>query len=367
MTGSRHDVVIMGAGQAGLAMGALLQDQGVDYLIIGEEARIGDTWRVRYDSLRLFTPRWLNRLPMDDIAGHAEPGGYPDKTEVADYLEEYAQRRQLRVLLETRVTRLAEEGAGFVLTTQRGLIHASAVVVATGPFQQPSIPQFATRLPPRVTQLHTAHYRNDRQLQPGRVLVVGAGNSGAQIAADLARHREVHISTGERLSFVPQTLLGKSIFWWFHRLGVYRAHIATPLGLRLSQRPDPIIGKELKQALRDDKVVPHPRTVGVSEDKMLFSDGSSLRIDNVVWATGYRSDYSWLTIDGVLDETGKPHHRRGVTERPGLFFLGLPWQHSRKSALIGGVGDDAGYLLPAIQAHLRGLSDSMKSALLPSI
>lgn len=352
--GSQHDVVIIGAGQAGLAMGALLQHQGIDYLIVGEEPRIGDTWRTRYDALRLFTPRWLNRLPMDNLGEQTDLAGYPGKNEVAHYLEDYAQRKQLQVALSTRVTRLSREGAGFVLETPRGRIHAGAVVIATGPFQKPSIPQFASKLAPRVTQLHTAQYRNARQLQAGRVLVVGAGNSGAQIAVELARHRDVHLSTGERLTFVPQTLLGKSIFWWFSRLGVYRAHVATSFGRRLSQRPDPIIGRELKRCLRDREVVQHPRTVDAKEGRVSFVDGSTLHIDNIIWATGYQPDYSWLEIAGALDDAGKPRHRRGVSDLAGLYFLGLPWQHSRKSALIGGVGDDARYILPVMQKHLRG-------------
>lgn len=367
VTGSRHDVVIIGAGQAGLAMGALLQDAGIDYLIVGEESSIGDTWRERYDSLRLFTPRWLNRLPMDDLCEREEPDSYPDKSEVARYLEDYALRKLLRVALSTRVTSLSRDETSFVLRTQRGCIHAGSVVIATGPFQQPCVPHFANDLAPRVTQLHTAHYRNERQLQAGRVLVVGAGNSGAQIAVDLAKHHDVHLSVGGRLVFLPQSLLGKSIFWWFDRLGVYRAHIDTGLGRRLRQRPDPIIGRELKRCLHDKRIVQHPRTVGARDGRVLFSDGSSLQVDNVIWATGYRSDYSWLEIAEAVDDSGMPRHRRGVSHLPGLYFLGLPWQHSRKSALIGGVGDDAGYILPVMQEYLRGLSDGMKSVLLPCL
>lgn len=348
-----HDVIVVGAGQAGLAMGALLQEAGIDALIVGAEARLGDTWRQRYDSLQLFTPRWLNRLPLDDSKPHAEPNGYPDKHEMADYLEAYAERQRLNLRLSTRISQLSYNNGNYCLNHKHGGFKAKVVISATGPFQVPLTPDFAGALDYEVKQIHTARYQNAAQLKPGNVLVVGCGNSGAQIAVDLAGEREVHLAAGHPVSVMPQTLLGKSIFWWFHRLGVYRAHRDTRIGRRLSQRPDPVIGRGLSQCLRRRLITLHGRVTDVHDRQVYFTDGSNQVVDNLIWATGFRNDYSWLKVPGVLDYRGNPLHHRGVTQAEGLFFLGLPWQYTRKSALIGGVGRDAAYLLPAIEAHLK--------------
>lgn len=360
MTASEfYPVIIIGAGQAGLSMASLLQSAQVDYLLIGNEQRIGDQWRERYDSLRLFTPRWMNCLPGQSVEPGRDPDGYPHKDEIADALEAYAKEQRLNVQLDTEVLRLTLNGQGsdsarYLVETNRGRFLASQVVIATGPFQQPFIPSLAADLAPEVHQIHTAAYRNPSQLQAGPVLVVGCGNSGAQIAVELAEQHKggVHLSVGEKPLFVPQNILGKSIFWWFKILGVYKAHINTAPGRRLSRRGDPVIGKELKALLRSGKVELHSRTVGADGDALRFEDGDELTVRNIIWGTGFISDYAWLQVPGALTEEGRPLHRRGVTHAPGLYFLGLPWQHNRASALIGGVSDDAGYLLSQVLNHL---------------
>lgn len=354
MTGTEHhEVIVIGAGQAGLAMGAMLGSAGIDYLILGAEGRVGDVWRQRYDSLKLFTPNWLNRLPLDDSDFHPDPNAYADKDEIADYLEAYACRRQLRLRLSTQVTGLSCRDGHYQLISDRGEVTARSVVIATGPFQTPVTPGFASRLDAGVTQLHTAQYHNPGQLKPGNVLVVGCGNSGAQIALDLAGKHEVHLASGHPVSFMPQSVFGKSIFWWFDRLGVYRAHIHTRFGRRLSQQPDPVIGLELQRCLRQRIIRLHGRVLCARDNQVYFSGGRTLVVDNVIWATGFTRDYHWLNVPEVLDSDGRPLHHRGETNAKGLFFLGLPWQYSRKSALIGGVGQDAAHLLPMIQAHLN--------------
>lgn len=337
-----------------MAMGKLLKDARIDYCIIGAEKNIGDTWRLRYDSLRLFTPRWLNQLPCGRLPVKLDPNGYPDKNEIADYLENYAFVHELVMQLNTCVVDLRRNKKGFLLKTTDGQWQARTVVLATGPFQKPSRPAFADRLSDTVTQLHTAQYQNSKQLQPGNVVIVGAGNSGAQIAVELCEQgtHELALSAGGSLAFMPQSLLGKSIFWWFRRLGVYRAHINTAIGWRLSQRPDPIIGKSLKKYINSGTVTLHPRCVGADSNALLFADGTRLTVNNVIWATGFKPDYPWLNIPDVLTPEGRPSHQRGQTAVPGLYFLGLPWQYSRKSALIGGVGDDARYLLSLLQQNL---------------
>src|SRR5690606_694289 len=267
---------------------------------------------------------------------------------IAAYLEQYASSRQLDVMLDTRVLAMYQHDGRFILNTSSGKMLADSVVIATGPFQAPRVPEFAKKLPPEVLQVHTANYRSEQQLQPGNVVIVGGGNSGAQIAVELCDDRPVSLSVSRPVSFMPQTLLGKSIFWWFRRLGIYAAHIDTAIGRRLSARPDPVIGKALKQRLDRRQVSLLPRVVDVRDGELVLAGGGRMAASNVIWATGFRSDYSWLQIPGVVGAGERPIHHRGVTGVPGLFFLGLPWQYSRKSALIGGVGDDATYLMTLI-------------------
>ncbi|WP_374719766.1 flavin-containing monooxygenase [Parageobacillus toebii] len=337
------DVLVIGAGQAGVAMGYYLKQNNILFVIVGKEDRIGDVWRNRYDSLVLFTPRWFSSLPGMALMG--DQNGYPTKDEIADYLEDYAQKYELPVHLNTEVISLHKENGTFKVTTNNGNYVAEKVVVATGPFQKPYIPPFADNLSDKVYQVHTSRYLNPSQLQEGAVLVVGAGNSGAQIAVELSKNREVYLSVGHKMKFFPLEIMGKSIFWWFKKLGLLNANINGLLGYFISKQDDPIFGKELKYLIQEGKIKVKPRTESISEDIIYFADNSQIQVQNVIWATGFYSDYSWIQIPNVLDHRGRPLHQRGVTSVKGLYFLGLPWQYRRGSALIGGVGDDAEYLI----------------------
>lgn len=228
---------------------------------------------------------------------------------------------------------------------------AEKVVVATGPFQKPYIPPFTESLSDKVYQVHTSRYLNPSQLQEGSVLVVGAGNSGAQIAVELSEDREVYLSVGHKMKFFPLEIMGKSIFWWFKKLGLLNVHINSSLGQFISKQSDPIFGKELKHLIQEGKIKIKPRTESILGDVISFADNSQIQVQNVIWATGFYSDYSWIQIPNVLDHRGKPIHQRGVTSVKGLYFLGLPWQYRRGSALIGGVGADAEYLINDILNH----------------
>ncbi len=359
---SSFDVIIIGAGQSGLAMGYKLKSAGIDYVLLGKEQRLGDVWRQRYDSLLLFTPRWMSRLPGYTTGSCSDLDGYADRNEIADDLEAYAAEHQLNVQLDTEVKVLKRNTDEFVLETNQGNFSATRVIVATGPFQNPSVPDFADHLSPDVFHVHTARYKNRKQLREGRVLIIGCGNSGAQIAEELAGHCEVHVSASQPIKCLPREFLGKSIFWWFHKLGVYKASINTRIGKRLSQRGDPIIGKGLKACIDSGKVTLHPRAIMAGKDYVIFDDGESLKVDNVIWATGFDADYGWLQVPDVLDQQGRPSHMRGVCKARGVYFLGLPWQHNRASALIGGVAADAEYLLQNILADERKESAFFKLA-----
>ncbi|MEH7383571.1 NAD(P)/FAD-dependent oxidoreductase [Bacillus sp. JJ1533] len=343
-----YDVVVIGAGQAGLAMGSYLKKTNHSFLLLDKAKEIGEVWRKRYDSLTLFTPRVYSELPEFQMNGPRH--GYPTKDEVADYLSIYASYHSFPIKLNTSVNRVTKAGKGFKIEIANETIHTKNVVIATGPFQEPFIPNFAESLSDKVCQIHSSRYKNPEQLKNGPVLVIGGGNSGAQIAVELAKERDVHLSVNQKLTFIPQDIGGKSIFWWFDKFGILKANATSRLGTFIKNRPDPIFGSELKKAIKSRKITLKPRTVNIKEDTFFFQDKSDLEVSNVVWATGYKSNYQWLHIPEVLDQNGKPHQHKGITNIKGLYFLGLPWQSRRGSALLQGVADDAKYIAQHIQA-----------------
>lgn len=347
------EVVVIGAGQAGLAMGYYLKQQGFSYLLLDKHARIGESWRERYDSLVLFTPRRLSSLPGLPFPG--DPDGLPGKDDVADYLELYADTHGLSVQLDTQVLSLSPDSDGYLLLTSKGELRARQVVIATGPFQTPLIPAMSQHAGEDIYQIHTAAYQNERQLQEGPVLVVGSGNSGVQIAIELAASRPVYLSMGQRRTFLPLAFFGKPMFSYFHQLGLLSAPADTMRGKWLRSRPDPIFGyrTEMKNLQQTGKLQVKGRMIGLGGSSASFADGSHADIRNIIWATGFRMSYDWIQIPGAVDNQGNPLHERGVSPVPGLYFLGLPWQSRRSSALIGGVGEDASFLLAAIRNRVH--------------
>jgi len=340
------DAIVVGGSQAGLAMAWHLARQGLRFVVLEAGPEIGHTWRSRWDSLTLFTPAQHDALPGMPFPGRRDT--YPTKEPVAGYLQAYAAAFGLPVRLNAKVTDLARAQEGFEIHTQAEVFRARQVVVATGPFQVPFTPPAAQRLDASVTQLHSAGYRNPQALPPGPVLVVGGGNSGFQIAEELATTRQVDLSIGTKLPVLPQRLAGKDLFWWLTRLRLLRVSTGSRLGRRMSSR-DFVIGSS-RRMLRREGVRFRPRLTGADRSTVRFADGNMLDVSVVIWATGYRPDYSWIHIPEVTHD-GQVAHRRGVTEVPGLYFLGLIWQHTRGSALLGFVNDDATYLTGHIAAH----------------
>jgi putative flavoprotein involved in K+ transport len=339
MNDMRYDVAVVGAGQAGLAIGQALAERQKRFVILEAADSVGSAWRKRWDSLVLFTPRRYDALP--GLAFPGDPDGYPTRDEVAAYLERYAKHFELPVELSTPVRSLSKDGDGFVLDAGGRSIRADAVVVATGPFQTPIVPPFGADLAPEVSQIHSGGYRRPADLPEGRVLVVGGGNTGFQIAQELAAGREVHLAIGSRQTPLPQRLLGRDLFWWLTKLGLLSKTVDSRIGRRARGR-DTLIGSSPRDAKRHGVVV-RPRAVGAHGRTVRFADGSELDVDVVMWATGYRPDHSWIVLP-VSGDDGRLRHRRGVTDVPGLSFLGLSWQHTRGSALLGFVADDAAFI-----------------------
>ncbi len=334
------DVLVVGAGQAGLAVAYYLRQAGLRFLLVESGDEVGSSWRARWDSLTLFTPAQYDALP--GMAFPAPADTYPSGSDVADYLRAYAARFELPVLLDSAVTRLERDGDGFVAHTSRGLLRARQVVVATGPFQTPSVPALSVRLGGVVRQLHSADYRSPAQIAPGQVLVVGSGNSGRQIALELAATHQVMLATGSEALRLPQRILGRDLFWWLTKVGLLGRTADSRLARRMRARGDLVIGSPLKQ-LRAAGVDLRPRVVAADADTVVFADHSDARPTTIIWATGFRPDYSWIDMEGVANDTGVVHER-GVSAIPGLTFIGLPWQHTRGSALLGFVHEDAAWL-----------------------
>jgi putative flavoprotein involved in K+ transport len=334
------DVLVVGAGQAGVATGYFLQRAGVRFLLLDGSARVGDSWRRRYDSLVLFSPRSFSALP--DLVMPGDPDGYPTKDEIANYLERYANLFRFPLALQENLACLERRGDYFVGRTSRGRhLVSRAVIVATGAFQRSAIPRWAASIPPGITQLGADTYRNQGQLPSGRVLVVGGGGSGRQIALELTRSHEVSLSVGTRITITPQRVLGRDVMVWFDRLGFLRADKATARG-RFARAHESFPGPHLRDsALRRSGVHLRPRTTAVTSEGFAFADGSRATFEAVIWACGYEDRSGWLQVPGAVDANGNHIEDRGVSPIPGLFYVGRSWQTSRASALLCGVAADA--------------------------
>jgi putative flavoprotein involved in K+ transport len=336
----RLEVAVIGGSQAGLAMGYYLAQKGQRFVIFERGDSIAPAWRQRWDSLKLFTPRGYSALPGLPFPG--DPDDYPTRDEVIAYLDQYAETFELPIEFNSHVRRLSREEGRFVLDIDGGRITAEQVVVATGPFQTPYIPKLSENLDSDVWQAHSTGYRRASDVSEGTVLVVGGGNTGFQIAKELSATHKVLLSVGSKQKPLPQRLAGRDLFWWLTKTGLIHKTVESRIGQRLKDR-DTLIGSSPRELKRRYGIELKPRAIDAADRTARFEDGSELEVDAVIWATGYRPDFSWIDLP-ILDSNGRLRHRRGVTDVPGLFFLGLTWQWTRGSALIGWVKDDAAFL-----------------------
>ncbi|WP_251637478.1 NAD(P)/FAD-dependent oxidoreductase [Sporosarcina sp. NCCP-2716] len=343
-----YEVIIIGAGQAGIAMSYQLKQKGVEnQLVIDAHMRIGDSWRNRYKSLVLFTPKSFSGLPGLKMKGN--PNSYPTKNEIADYLEDYVAHFKLPCRMGTLVTGIEKKNGLFNVFTEEEELQSRKVFIASGAFQKPFIPPVIKNEGSAVSHIHSSLYIEPKSLRSGSVLVVGGGNSGAQIAVELSTDREdVTLALSYPPTYLPLRVLGKSIFYWLEKLQLLYAGADTVRGRQFKKSNDPIFGTELKCAVKEQKVKTKPRVTEVSGDRVTFSDGSTLKVNNIIWATGFVPAYEMIRIDGAIDKKDKPLHNRGVSPIDGLYYIGLPWQYNRGSGLVCGVGRDAKYLADKI-------------------
>ena len=360
-TTERVQTLVLGGGQAGLAVGYHLARRDLPFLILDANERIGDSWRRRWDSLRLFTPARYNALPGMAFPGPARV--FSTKDEVADYLAAYAARFELPHRTGIRVDRLSRNGTGFMVEAGDRRFEADNVVVAMGSDQIPRMPAFADQLDPGIVQLHSGEYRNPAQLQEGSVLVVGAGNSGAEIAIEVVKQHPTWLAGKEsghvpfRIERAPAQFVFLPLLFRFigHRVLTVRTPIGRRMRPKLLSHGAPLVRVKPKDiaAAGIERV---PRVVGVQGGLPLLEDGRVLEAANVIWCTGFRPDFSWidLPVFGDEDEPIEPIHRRGVvTNEPGLYFVGLFFLYAMSSGFLPGVGRDAAHIVKAIASGTR--------------
>jgi putative flavoprotein involved in K+ transport len=350
----RIDTVVIGAGQSGLSVGYHLAGTGVRFVILEANDTIGDTWRRRWDSLRLFTPARFDGLVGKPFP--APPNSFPTKDAMADYLESYAREFKLPVRTGTPVTRVSRHDDGFLVATKDSTIEAKQVVVAMSTFQRPTTPDFARQMDHRVVQLHSLEYRNPAQLAPGGVLVVGAGNSGAEIAMEAARGGHAVWLSGRDVGEAPFSL---DTFWARHLLAPFLFRVVfhrlltidTPIGRRARPTFTTMGHRLIRVKSRDltgagvERVA---RLRGVKDGLPQTVDGRVLDVANVVWCTGFNPGFSWIQLP-VFDASGAPTQRRGVVDSvPGLYFIGLNFLYAVSSTMIHGAARDAEFVAKAI-------------------
>jgi putative flavoprotein involved in K+ transport len=402
------DTVIVGGGQAGLSVSYFLSQQARDHVVLEQAAQAGEAWRNhRWDSFVLNTPNWATRLPGAKYQGD-DPDGFMPRDQIVQYFEQYVARFKLPVRFGVQVTAVEPKDGGYLVTTSSGMYQAANVVVATGSFQRPRIPAFSANLPPDIKQLHSGDYRNPRALPPGAVLVVGSGQSGCQIAEELyLSGRKVYLCVGSA-GRLPRRYRGKDIAWWSDKTGFYDRtveQLPSPkakfagnpqfsgtrgghalnlhqfardgvvlLGhLQNIQGPKITLASDLKENLakadtfeaemvsmidayveRSGLDVPAEKLPelrdGYDAEVILELDLEAAGITSVIWAIGYTFDYSLVKLP-ILDADGYPLQRRGITDYPGLYFVGLNWLYKFKSVLLFGVGEDAEFVASEIMAR----------------
>jgi putative flavoprotein involved in K+ transport len=346
LTSEHFDVVVVGGGQAGLAVGFHLARRNISFVVLDAYPRVGEAWRRRWESLRLFTPARLDGLPGMPFPDRA--GALPTKDEMATYLETYAKRHKLPIRLGIRVEALSREGNRYLLTAGDRRFESDQVVVATGGHPNAKRPDFAAELDQSILQLHSSDYRDPSQLRDGDVLVVGAGNSGAEIALDAAKQHRVWLA-GRPTGSVSPVLYSRPSWWLATRLITVKTPIGRRMNMQLRSKGTPLV-RIREQDFAAAGITRVPRVEGAEAGKPRLEGGRQLDVRNVVWCTGFKHDYGWIKRPAAAGGQMPTHERGVVPSEPGLYFIGLPFQFGHNSALIDGVGRDAEYIVGHIAA-----------------
>jgi putative flavoprotein involved in K+ transport len=343
-----YDTLIIGAGQAGLSAGYYLKKLGQRFAIFTKDQRIGDNWRRRWGSLKLFTPAYYNKLPGMSFPSN-DPNYLPDKNETADFLETYAHKFGLPVNLDTEVIKIEGDQRSFVIKTLTNSYTSRSVIIATGAFHNPRVPNFSKDFRSAIFQIHSSGYSNPSQLSKGDVLVVGAGSSGLQIAAEIAEQnnpgRKIWLS-GPNTGTFPRQILGIDIYHFFaHTVFLIPTKsLSGKIIKAVSYRHGDLVLRPTYKKMIKAGVKRVGRTVGIKNNLPLLDNGNTLEVKNIVWCTGFRPDFKWIDLD-IFDRNGYPLHNRGVIKKlPRIYFLGLHFQYTISSSLLGGVGKDAEYI-----------------------
>jgi putative flavoprotein involved in K+ transport len=350
-----YDTIVIGGGQAGLSTGYFLKQHGRDFVILDASERIGDSWRRRWDTLRLFTP-----ARYDGLVGMPFPAPahtFPTKDEMADYLEAYATRFELPVRTGVRVDCLTKQGGRFVVTAGSQRFEAENVVVAMANFQSPRVPPFGGELDPSIVQLHSSEYRNPSQLREGGVLIVGAGNSGSEIALEVARTHPTWLS-GRDTGHVPFRIEGTAarlvlirlvLRGLFHRVLTVKTPMGRKVRPKVLSQGGPLIRVKPKD-LSAAGVERVPRMAGARDGLPVLQDGRILDVENVIWCTGFHPGFSWIDLPVLGAE--EPMHKRGVVaSEPGLYFVGLTFLYAFSSTMIHGIERDAEHVVQTIASR----------------
>jgi putative flavoprotein involved in K+ transport len=412
----QKDTIVIGGGQAGLAISYYLTQQSRNHVVLEQAAQVGNRWRNHcWDSFTWVTPNWTIRLPGAEYQGN-NPDGFFTRAEIVAYFEQYAERFNLPVRYGIRAIAVEPkmEDGGYLIKTDGATFESANVVIATGLGQQPRLPSFAAQLPAEIKQLHSSEYRNPAALPPGAVLVVGSAQSGCQITEELYQSgRKVYLCVGSAVR-LPRRYRSKDIFWWMNQFGLSKLKIRLPSPKTKLPAPPHLSGKDgghslnLHQFARDgvmllghlqsvqgDKIILAPDLKknlakadrpeamftklidlyamitgmklpkeslpqlrdGYEMKEILELDLKSAGINTVIWATGYQFDFSWVKVP-ILDSDGRPIHKRGITKSAGLYFLGLPWRV--KSIILLGVGDEAAYVASEIASRTRQRLEAAK-------
>ncbi|MBX6330666.1 MAG: NAD(P)-binding domain-containing protein [Gemmatimonadaceae bacterium] len=351
--------VIIGAGQSGLSAGYYLAQRQLPFVILEANARVGDTWRKRWDSLRLFTP-----ARFDGLVGMpfpASPHTFPTKDEMADYLEAYVARFALPVRTGATVDRLSRAGERFLVSTEAGAIEAEQVIVAMASYQRRRVPAFAAELDQHIVQLHSSEYRSPRQLRPGAVLIVGAGNSGAEIGVEVARHGHLTWLSGRDPGHIPfrieSAVTQRFLLRFLFRVVFHRVlSTSTPIGRKIRPRLLVHSGPLIRQKPSDlaaAGIQYAPRTTGARDGRPVLVDGRVLDVANVIWCTGFHPGFSWIDLPALAPD-GEPLHERGIVPSvPGLYFVGLHFLYALSSTMIHGVARDARHVVDTVAARVH--------------